>query len=118
MARRAADAIHVDDPRLIVARGYLSTLRHAWITDPRATEARLRAAAMLSFPPFTEPDPTFLDAVVAVCGATLRDPHDVERAAARVARDDVAGADEAIEVFVDWTVRRERGRLSRLGRRP
>jgi hypothetical protein len=117
-AGRAADVTHVDDPRLIAARGYLSTLRHAWITDPRATEARLRAAAVLSFPPSSKPDPAFLDVVVAVCGASLRDPHDMERASVRVARDDVAGLEEAIEAFVDWTVRRERGRLSRLGRGP
>lgn len=110
--------IALEDPAVHACRGYLATLRHAWISDPRGVEGRLRAASRPSFPREKGADAAFLDAVVAVCVATLNDPHDRERAAQRLAREQVSDLDEAVEVLVDWTVRRERGRISRLGRDP
>jgi hypothetical protein len=97
------------------ARGYLSALRRANIDDAARLHRVLVDTARRTGPPDIEP--RIADAVAAVCVSTLMDPHDFERAVERLEQDGVASLEEAIEVLVDWTARRERARMARAKRR-
>ena len=70
----------------------------------------------LSVPARDEPlGDAAIERLVRTCVLTLLDPHDTARASRILEREQPGDVGEAIESLCDWTVRRERSRLRRVG---
>ncbi len=95
------------------ARVRLLSLRAQLDADPGAVRARLTDSVRLALPVEPPPEPALVASMVDVCVQTVVDPHDFEKAVRRAERDGAADLEEVSEILADWTVRRERARLSR-----